>query len=202
MELSAVQVGLLMIVLLFLLMYLKMPLGLSMLIPAFLGYYLIRGLNPGLSSLGIIAWGAGLYDILLLIPLFSLMGLLATFVSFRNRQISLVIDGEEVEKEVCTVVVNNGRYGGGGMFTAPDADLADGLLDVLIIGDLNKADLLWSLPRIYKGTHLTHPKVTMRKAKEVEIRSAQKTHLQADGELLGELPSRFRVLPSALNVIV
>ena len=77
MELSAVQVGLLMIALLFILMYLKLPLGLAMLVPAFIGFYLIRGLNPGLSSFGIIAWGAGLYDILLLIPLFSFMGLLA-----------------------------------------------------------------------------------------------------------------------------
>jgi diacylglycerol kinase (ATP) len=131
-----------------------------------------------------------------------LMGLLTTLVCYRNREISLVIDGEETTKDVCTVVMNNGRYGGGGMFTAPDADLTDGLLDVLIIGNLNKADLLWSLPRIYKGTHLTHPKVTMKKAKEIEIRSAQPTHLQADGELLGELPSRFRVLPSALNVVI
>jgi YegS/Rv2252/BmrU family lipid kinase len=131
-----------------------------------------------------------------------LMGLLATLVCYRNREVSLVIDGEAVENEVCTVIMNNGRYGGGGMLTAPGADLADGWLDVLVIGDLSKADLLWSLPRIYKGTHLTHPKVNMRQAKEIEIRSAQPTHLQADGELLGELPARFRILPSALNIVV
>ena len=82
------------------------------------------------------------------------------------------------------------------------SDLADGLLDVLVIGDLTKADLLWSLPRIYKGTHLTHPKVSLRKAKEVTIRSAQPVHLQADGELLGGLPASFRILPSALNIVV
>ncbi len=128
---------------------------------------------------------------------------LATLVFYRNRKITLVIDGEEVEKDVCAVIMNNGRYGGGGMFTAPDADLADGLLDVLIIGDISKADLLWSLPRIYKGTHLTHPKVTMKRAKEIEIRSRDETMLlQADGDLLGELPARFRVLPSSLNIVV
>lgn len=131
-----------------------------------------------------------------------LLGAITTLVSYQNKKISLVIDGEELEKEVCAVVMNNGRYGGGGMFTAPDADLADGLLDVLIIGNINKADLLWSLPRIYKGTHLTHPKVTIRKAREMEIQSAQSMHLQADGEFLGELPAHFRVLPSALNIVV
>ena len=88
------------------------------------------------------------------------------------------------------------------MLSAPDADPTDGLLDVLIIGDLNKPDLLWSLPRVYKGTHLTHPKVTMKRAKEIEIRSAEPVSLQADGELLGGLPAHFYVLPAALNIAV
>ena len=131
-----------------------------------------------------------------------LLGTLATLISYGNKNISLIVDGQAEDRRVCTVIMNNGKYGGGGMFTAPQADLADGLLDVLIIGDLSKPDLLRSLPRIYKGTHLTHPKVAMKKAKEIEVRSAQKMHLQADGELLGEVPARFRVLPSMLNVIV
>ena len=131
-----------------------------------------------------------------------LMGLLTTLVFYQNREITLVIDGVAVEKEVCTVVMNNGKYGGGGMLTAPDADLTDGLLDVLIIGNLNKADLLWSLPRIYRGTHLTHPKVELHKAREIEIRTGAPLYLHADGELLGQVPARFRVLPAALNITV
>lgn len=131
-----------------------------------------------------------------------LMGLLDTLLVYKNKEISLIVDGEAEERKVCTVVMNNGRYGGGGMLTAPDADLADGLLDMLVIGDLSKPDLLWSLPRIYKGTHLAHPKVTMMRVKEVEIRSAQPIPVQADGELLGELPARFRVLPSALSIAI
>ncbi|MFC1930800.1 diacylglycerol/lipid kinase family protein [Chloroflexota bacterium] len=131
-----------------------------------------------------------------------LLGLLTTLLSYRNKKISLIVDGEKIEKKVCTVLINNGRYGGGGMFTAPEAELTDGLLDTLIIGDLSKLDLLWSLPRVYRGTHLTHPKVTLKKAKEIEINSAEPLFLQADGELLGELPARFRVLPATLNLAV
>lgn len=131
-----------------------------------------------------------------------LMGTLTTLFTYKNKDISLKVDGEEVEKRVCTVVMNNGRYGGGGMFTAPDASINDGYFDVMIVGDMSKPDLLRSLPRIYKGTHLTHPKVTMKRAKEIEIRSAQPMQLQADGELLGQVPARFRILPSALNVII
>lgn len=132
-----------------------------------------------------------------------LLGTLTTLLSYVNRDISIIVDGQAEDRRVCTVIMNNGKYGGGGMFTAPHADLSDGLLDVLIVGNLSKPDLLRSLPRIYKGTHLTHPKVTMKKAKEIEVRClGGRMHLQADGELLGEVPARFRILPSALNVIV
>ena len=88
------------------------------------------------------------------------------------------------------------------MLVAPQADPMDGFLDVMIIDDLSKPDLLRSLPRIYRGTHLTHPKVTTNRAKEIDIRPRQQMTLQADGELLGETPARFYVLPAALNVLI
>ena len=88
------------------------------------------------------------------------------------------------------------------MLTAPDADPADGFFDVLIVGDLTKPDLLRSLPRIYRGTHLTHPKVSVNRARDVEICAAQPMAVQADGELLGEVPARFSVLPGALTIVV
>jgi len=131
-----------------------------------------------------------------------LTGLLTALLFYKNKEVSLILDGETVKRKVCTILMSNGKYGGGGMLAAPDADLTDGLLDVLIIGDLSKPDLLWSLPRVYKGTHLTHPKVTMKRAREIEIRSVEPLPLQADGELLGELPARFYVLPAALNIAV
>jgi diacylglycerol kinase (ATP) len=131
-----------------------------------------------------------------------LLGLLTTLLCYKNREITLNVDGEVVNKKVCAAITSNGKYGGGRMFVAPDADLTDGYFDVLTIGDLSKPDLLWSLPRIYRGTHLTHRKVTMQRGREVEIQSSQRLLIQADGELLGETPARFRVLPAALNVLI
>lgn len=131
-----------------------------------------------------------------------LLGLLTTLFSYQNKDISLLADGELISQKVCTVLMNNGKYSGGGMFAAPDADLSDGLLDVLIIGDLSKPDLLWSLPRLYRGTHLTHPKVTLKKARVIEIQSIETLSLQADGELLGALPARCYLLPGVLNIAV
>jgi diacylglycerol kinase (ATP) len=131
-----------------------------------------------------------------------LMGLLTTLICYHNREITLKIDGKEEERKVCTIIMSNGKYGGGSMFIAPQADIKDGLFDVVIIGDLSKPDLLVSIPRLYRGTHLTHPKVTLMHAREVEIQTKNTTALQADGELLGEAPARFTILPSALTILV
>jgi len=131
-----------------------------------------------------------------------LLGLLTTLVFYQGRRVTLKLDGQAEERKVCVILMGNGKYGGGGMLATPDADPMDGLLDVLIIDDLSKPDLLWSLPRVYRGTHLTHPKVTMKRAREIEIRPIQPMSLQADGELIGEAPARFQVLPAALNVVI
>ena len=85
---------------------------------------------------------------------------------------------------------------------APDADPGDGLFDVVIIDNIAKPDLIWSLPRIYKGTHLTHPKVTLMRAREVEIKPAVRMAVQADGELFGEAPASFSVVPAALSILI
>jgi len=131
-----------------------------------------------------------------------LMGLLTTLVCYHNREISLKIDGKEEERKVCAIIMSNGKYGGGSMFIAPQADIKDGLFDIVIIGDISKPDLLVSLPRIYRGTHLTHPKITLKHAREAEIRTKEDTALQADGELIGEAPARFTIIPSALTILV
>jgi len=131
-----------------------------------------------------------------------LMGLFSTLMSYENRDVSIIVDGEHGERRICTILLNNGRYGGGGMLPAPNADPGDGFFDLVIIDDITKPDLIMSLPRIYRGTHLTHPKVTLMRAREVEIRPTLTSAVQADGELLGEAPARFSILPGALNVII
>lgn len=131
-----------------------------------------------------------------------LLGLLFTLVSYQNKEVSIMVNGEVEERKIVTILMGHGRYAGGGMMTTPHADPSDGLFDVLIVDNMTKPDLLQSLPRIYKGTHLTHPKVSVKRVSEIEIHPKQKMCIQADGDLIGEAPARFRVLPSALTVVV
>ncbi len=131
-----------------------------------------------------------------------LMGLFATLLSYQNKEVSITVEGSTEERKIVTVLMGLGRYAGGGMMTTPNANPCDGFFDVLIVDNMTKPDLLWSLPRIYKGTHLTHPKVSVKRVKEIEIRSKVKICIQADGDLIGEAPARFSVLPSALSLVV
>ena len=129
------------------------------------------------------------------------LSLLKTLPSYRNKDIRMNIDGRDETRRVLSVVVSNGAYFGGGMCISPGARLDDRRLDVLTIGDVGKAELLQVFPRVYKGTHITHPKVRMEKAEKITIECDKRILLQADGELLGEGPVTFQILPAALNVV-
>jgi diacylglycerol kinase (ATP) len=131
-----------------------------------------------------------------------LLALFTTLASYKNKDVTIQINSEKHSYRICTVIMGNGKYGGGGMMTTPGASVQDGLFDVLIVGDLSKFDLLKSLPTIYNGTHLTHPKVILKQAVAIEVHSQQDMPIQADGEIVGETPAMFSILPSALNLIV
>jgi len=131
-----------------------------------------------------------------------LFGLLRTLIGYRNKSVVLRI-GDKVETgRILSVVVANGSYLGGGMHVAPEASLNDNLLDVVVIGDIGKFDLLKSLPMIYKGTHGQHPKVSIEKAAKITVESSERVLVHADGELLGEGPASFWLVPRALSIVV
>ena len=130
-----------------------------------------------------------------------LAGLLGSLFGYRNKSVILSLGSEPETKRILSVVVANGRYFGGGMYVAPQAELGDSLLDVMIVGDIGKFELLKAMPMVYKGTHITHPKVSMTKATRITIASSEQLLVHADGELLGEGPVSFWLVPSALNIV-
>jgi diacylglycerol kinase family enzyme len=136
-----------------------------------------------------------------------LVATLRAFVRYRNARVRLVFDGDEggaSELAVVNVAVANGRYFGGGMHVAPGARLDDGLFDVVSIGDLNPVRATLSLPKLYRGTHLDIPGITVRRAARVEAQpiSREDVLLDVDGEQLGILPATFTLLPRALPLVV
>jgi len=129
-------------------------------------------------------------------------GMLRTLFTYKNKPVVIRV-GDEVESyRVLDVAVANGGYLGGGMHIAPEADLGDSLLDVVIVGDMGKLEFLKEFPKVYKGTHINLPKVTMKKGTDIAIESSEAVLVYADGELLGECPASFRVVPGALSLVV
>jgi YegS/Rv2252/BmrU family lipid kinase len=125
--------------------------------------------------------------------------------SYKNQRVQMIFDGKDrVEMTINTVAVANGRYFGGAMMVAPNAEVDDGLFDVIAMGDFGFTDLLKSR-RLYKGTHLTMDKVSARRARVVEaepVDPGATVELDVDGECLGRLPARFELVPASLWMAV
>ncbi len=131
-----------------------------------------------------------------------IIGLLKSLIGYRNKSVTIKVGDRVDSRRILSVVVANGCYFGGGMRVAPQADISDGLLDVITVGDMGKLELLRAFPTIYKGTHIHHPKVSSEKATRVEIESPEKFLVHADGEFLGEGPVSFSLVPSALSIVI
>ncbi|MCL6580460.1 MAG: diacylglycerol kinase family lipid kinase [Firmicutes bacterium] len=132
-----------------------------------------------------------------------LWGTLATVASYRNKDLVVTVDDQEVARgRMCIVVVANGQYFGGGMRIAPLAVMDDGLFDVVVVGDLGRLELVLNIAKVYRGAHLDHPKVRMWRGRTVGIRGAQPALLDLDGEQPGRTDAIFTLLPGLLDVIV
>ena len=129
--------------------------------------------------------------------------LVRVFLEWDNTTVSVELDdGARREGRMHDVVVANGQYHGGGMWLAPDASWSDGLFDVLLIGDITKRDFVTTAPKIYKGTHLAHPKVELVRSRVVSVDAPERLPIELDGEQLGTTPVRFEVAPAAVRVRV
>jgi diacylglycerol kinase (ATP) len=126
----------------------------------------------------------------------------AVFARWRPGEMRVVVDGEERSGRMHDVVVAIGRYFGGGMKICPEAAPDDGVFDVLLIGAVTKRDLVVTLPKIYRGTHLPHPKAELLRGRTVEVDGAEPVPIQLDGEQPGTTPVRFEIVPNALRLRV
>jgi YegS/Rv2252/BmrU family lipid kinase len=127
---------------------------------------------------------------------------LAVFSRWRSGELTVTVDAERRAARMHDVVVANGRYFGGGMQICPEAEPDDGLFDVLLIGDLTKRDLLLTLPKTYRGSHLPHPKAEVLRGSSVAVDAAEAVPIELDGEQPGTTPVSFEVVPRALRLRV
>ena len=121
--------------------------------------------------------------------------------SFSPLHYDMIIDGVRRRQEAMLVAVSNTGIFGGGMRIAPDADPADGLLDVTVVGPVSRTTLLRLLPSMYSGAFVKHPCVEQFRARSIEL-AGEGLFVMGDGEELGEVPVRVECVPGVLKVFV
>ena len=125
---------------------------------------------------------------------------LAELRVFKPLSYTLELDGVVREVEAMLVAVGNGPSFGGGLRITEGALLDDGLLDVVIIKTMSKPDLVRTYPKLFSGTHTTHPKYELHRVAKVTV-AAPGIVSYADGERFGALPLTIECAPGALTVL-
>ena len=128
---------------------------------------------------------------------------LRTLAGWKPVGLRFAADGgpERDVRGYAVAACNSGVFGGG-MALAPDADLEDGLLDVVITGDASKLRHLWTLPKVFKGTHVDEPSLEIFRAREVRVSAERPFRIYADGDPIGTTPATIRAVPGGLTVLV
>jgi YegS/Rv2252/BmrU family lipid kinase len=131
-----------------------------------------------------------------------LLALGVVFARWKNVRLRVEVGEERREGLMEDTIVAVGRFLAGGMLITPDAEPDDGLFDVLLIGDLTKTELVRVMPKIYRGTHLPHPKGEVLRGSTVSIEADEPMPIQLDGEQPGTTPVRFELVPDAIRLRV
>jgi diacylglycerol kinase (ATP) len=126
----------------------------------------------------------------------------AVFAKWKSAAVTARVDDTDRSGQMFEVLAMNGDYAAGGMWVTPEAEPDDGRLDVLLIGDITKADFVRTFPKIYRGKHLTHPKIELLHGTAVHVDADVPLPIVLDGEQPGTTPVTFELVPHALRVRV
>ena len=116
---------------------------------------------------------------------------------FKPRHYEITLDDRTLSTEAMLIAVSNGRSYGGGMLVCPNANISDGLFDVMVLHPVSKMEFIKVFPRVFAGTHVSHPAVEIVRSKSVTIES--KAVAYADGERIGQLPVSAECIPGAIR---
>ncbi|HEY8347121.1 MAG TPA: diacylglycerol kinase family protein [Symbiobacteriaceae bacterium] len=132
-----------------------------------------------------------------------LLGVLGALREYRGVDVEVELDGRSFAvSRMALMAVGIGRFFGGGLMILPNAAPDDGLFDIVWGDNLNRLELLNLLIKLFPGTHMGHPKVHFARGRRLVIRSDRPVFVEADGEVIGQLPVSLELLPGALEVLL
>lgn len=126
---------------------------------------------------------------------------IAALGRYKNKDVRLLVDGNEIRISSNFIVIANAKFAGGGMMLAPHAELDDGLMDLILTDGASRLDIVKELPRIKRGAHLQNPHVRELRGREVTLESDQPMAIDLDGEMVGFTPATLKIIPAAVKFL-
>ncbi len=126
----------------------------------------------------------------------------ATLAALRPYRMRLTMDGRLLKRANTFVAICNSRYIGGNMKIAPDANIHDSTLDVVVVNAISRWELIKTFPKVFSGAHTSHPEVEIFRARHLRVETDPPSLLTPDGETLGATPIAVEVLPGKLHFMM
>jgi YegS/Rv2252/BmrU family lipid kinase len=126
---------------------------------------------------------------------------LRALVQWKPATFEIAVDGERHTFTGYSVAVANSKAYGGGMYLAPQAELDDGILDVIVTGHVSKLRALRDLPKVFDGSHVNNPYLTFMRGERIDVSADRPFTVYADGDPIADLPVSIRVAKGVLRVV-
>lgn len=133
-------------------------------------------------------------------PLSYVLGVFEEVVQLKPVPLEMTIDGKAYQRDYIFTEICNSTKTGGNMIMAPDAKIDDGLLDIILLNNISKFNLIKVFPQIYKGTHVHDLYAETFKGRHIKIVTETPQRLTPDGEVFGTTPIEVSILPKKINM--
>ncbi len=133
-----------------------------------------------------------------------LMAILLSWLRLRYPTFPFRLEesGETVRQPCIYLTFSNSRFTGGKLMIAPQANIADGLIEITGVGSIGRWEFVKTFPKIFSGNHMSHPLIWRAPARRVEFDLPGPMAVMIDGEVICCQPKTIEVLPGALQVVV
>ncbi len=125
----------------------------------------------------------------------------ATLVKYKAKKVSITIDDVTINREVLLVAIGNGKYCGGGMMLTPGAELDNEMFQIVVINKIHKLKFALLFRKVFSGSHINESCVEVFNGKHIKIVSDELLKINADGNIIGNLPLDINIIEKSQNVI-
>ncbi|PYG89039.1 YegS/Rv2252/BmrU family lipid kinase [Ruminiclostridium sufflavum DSM 19573] len=131
-----------------------------------------------------------------------IISIIYTVLKKKIFPVKIYIDNKEMELKILLAAIANGRFYGGGIMAAPEAEIDDGFLDICLITGVSRFRILSLFPKYIKGEHRQLEEVSFYRGKNIKIESNAELRLNIDGEIMPSSEIEFEIINKGINVII